>query len=261
MNAIDVTVHVFESQVDVPQRNGCRVNETYLSVEVPQDIRDFVAIVSDPTEQIQSGFCAMDGRLYNGMVDDSWNRMKDARADDTAYRRWFEQHRAKPGDLACQRVASVAFAHRPLVSIVVPCYKTDLVYLRELLDSVLAQSYDNWELLLMDASPEWDAVATLATSANDERVRRIELPGNGGIVVNTNAGIEQATGDYIAFLDHDDILEPDALFRYVSALNKAAEGERPRSCSATRTCFRKRSGASRSLRPSSTSTCSIAITA
>ena len=53
------------------------------------------------------------------------------------------------------------------------------------------------------------------------------FPGNGGIVVNTNSGIEQATGDYIAFLDHDDILEPDALFHYVAALNKAAEGERP----------------------------------
>lgn len=227
MNVIDATVHMFESQVDVSQQSGCRVNKTYLSVEMPQDIRDFVAIVSDPTEQIQSGFCAMDGRLYNGMFDDSWNRMKDARADDAAYRRWFEQHRAKPGDLACQRVASAAFAYRPLVSIVVPCYKTDRVYLRELLDSVLAQSYDNWELLLMDASPEWDAVADLAVDANDERVRCIGLPGNGGIVVNTNAGIEQATGDYIAFLDHDDILEPDALFQYVSALNKAAEGERP----------------------------------
>lgn len=63
--------------------------------------------------------------------------------------------------------------------------------------------------------------------AHDERVRRFGLPGNGGIVVNTNAGIEQAMGDYIAFLDHDDILEPDALFHYVAALNNAAEGERP----------------------------------
>ena len=167
MNAIDATVHVFESQLDVPQQNGTRVNKIFLSVEMPQDIRDFVAIASDPTGQIQSGFCAMDGRLYNGMVDDSWDRMKDARADDAAYRRWFEQHRAKPGDLACQRVTSAAFAYRPLVSIVVPCYKTDRVYLGELLDSVLAQSYDNWELLLMDASPEWDAVATLAADAND----------------------------------------------------------------------------------------------
>ena len=75
MNAIDATVHVFESQVDVPQQNGCHVNKTYLSVEMPQVIRDFVAIASDPTEQIQSGFCAMDGRLYTGMVADSWNRM------------------------------------------------------------------------------------------------------------------------------------------------------------------------------------------
>lgn len=227
MNAIDATVHVFESQLDVSQQNGTRVNKTFLSVETPQDIRDFVAIASDPTGRIQTGFCAMDGRLYNGMVDDSWSRMKDARADDAAYRRWFEQHRAKPGDLACQRVSSAAFTYRPLVSIVVPCYKTDRVYLRELLDSVLAQSYDNWELLLMDASPEWDAVANLAVAAHDERLRRIELPGNGGIVVNTNAGIQQATGDYIAFLDHDDILEPAALFHYVAALNKAAEGERP----------------------------------
>lgn len=227
MNVIDATVHMFESQVDVSQQNGCRVNKTYLSVEIPEDIRDFVAIATDPAGQIQSGFCAMDGRLYNGMVDDSWNRMKDARADDAAYRRWFEQHRAKPGDLACQRVAAAAFAYRPLLSIVVPCYKTDRVYLSELLDSVLAQSYDNLELLLMDASPEWDAVANLAAAAHDERVRRIELPGNGGIVVNTNAGIQQAAGDYIAFLDHDDILEPDALFHYVAALNEAAKDGRP----------------------------------
>lgn len=227
MNVIDVTVHMFESQVDVPQQNGCCVNITYLSVEMPEDIRDFVAIATDPAGQIQGGFCAMDGRLYNGMVDDSWNRMKDARADDAAYRRWFEQHRAKPGDLACQCAAAAAFAYRPLVSIVVPCYKTDRVYLRELLDSVLAQNYDNWELLLMDASLEWDAVANLAAAAHDERVRRIELPGNGGIVVNTNVGIQQAMGDYIAFLDHDDILEPDALLHYVAALNKTAKDERP----------------------------------
>ena len=239
MNAIDATVHVFESQVDVPQQNGCCVNKTYLSVEMPEDIRDFVAIATDPAGQILSGFCAMDGRLYNGMVDDSWNRMKDARADDAAYRRWFEQHRAKPGDLACQCAASAAFAYRPLVSIVVPCYKTDRVYLRELLDSVLAQSYDNWELLLMDASPEWDAVANLAAAAHDERVCRIELPGNGGIVVNTNAGIQQATGDYIAFLDHDDILEPDALFHYVAALNKTAKDERPQALFCDEDMFQK----------------------
>ena len=227
MNTIDAVVHVFESQVDVPQKNGTRVNKTYLSVELPEDIRDFVAIASDSTGQIENGFCAMDGRLYNGMVYDSWNRMKDARADDLTYRRWFEQHRAKPGDLACQRVAAAEFAFRPLVSIVVPCYKTDRTYLRELLDSVLAQSYDNWELLLMDASPEWDVVAREASRVKDERIRRIELPGNGGIVVNTNAGIQKAAGDYIAFLDHDDILEPDALFHYVEALNGSCEGKRP----------------------------------
>ena len=112
------------------------------------------------------------------------------------------------------------------MSIVVPCYKTDRAYLRDLLDLVLAQSYDNWELLLMDGSPELDAVANLAAGVNDVRVRGIELPGNGGIVRNTNAGIQQTAGDYVAFLNHDDILEPDALFHYVAALNNAGEGER-----------------------------------
>ena len=225
MNAIDATVHVFESRVDVLQQNGCCVKKTYLSVEMPQDIRDFVATAIDPTGQIQNGVCAMDGLLYNGMVDGSWNRMKDARADDAVYRRCFEQHRAKPGGLACQRVASAAFAYKPLVSTVVPCYKTDRVYLSELLGSVLVQSYDNWELLLMDASTEWDVVATLAAGAHNEGVYRIELPGNGGIVVNTNASIQQATGDHIAFLDDGDILKPDTLFHYVAALNKAAEDD------------------------------------
>ena len=153
MNAIDATVHVFESRVDVLQQNGCCVKKTYLSVEMPQDILDFVATAIDPTGQIQNGICAMDGRLYNGMVDDNWNRMKDARADDAVYRRCFEQHLAKLGGLACQRVASVAFAYKPLVSIVVPCYKTDRVYLSELLGLVLVQSYDNWELFLMDPRP------------------------------------------------------------------------------------------------------------
>lgn len=227
MNPIDAAVHVFELQIDVLQQNGTRVNKTYLSAELPEDIRDFVAIASDSTGQIENGFCAMDGRLYNGMVYDSWNRMKDARADDVAYRRWFEQHRAKPGDLACQRVAAAEFAFMPLVSIVVPCYKTDRAYLRELLDSVLTQSYDNWELLLMDASPEWDVVAREASRVKDERIRRIELSCNGGIVVNTNAGIQKARGDYIAFLDHDDILESDALFHYVDALNGSDEDNRP----------------------------------
>ncbi len=56
MNAIDVTVHVFESQVDVPQQNGCRVNKTYLSVEMPQDIRDFVAIAAIPQSESRAGF-------------------------------------------------------------------------------------------------------------------------------------------------------------------------------------------------------------
>ena len=227
MQPIDVCVHLFENQSNVAQPGGYSVNKCFLSVELPEDIRDFVVVACDDSGKITPGFCSMDGRLYNGMVDDTWNMMKDARADDIAYRRWFDAHRAQPGDLACQRAAAASFSYQPLMSIVVPCYKTDQVFLRELLDSVLAQSYGNWELLLMDASPDWKAVSELAAATGDSRVKYIELPGNDGIVGNTNAGIKRTQGEYVAFLDHDDILEPDALFRYVFALNNADEDKRP----------------------------------
>lgn len=227
MQPIDACVHLFETQSNVAQPGGYSVNKCFLSVELPEDIRDFVIVARDDSDNIAPGFCSMDGRLYNGMVDDTWNMMKDARADDAAYRRWFDAHRAQPGDLACQREAVESFSYQPLISIVVPCYKTDQVFLRELLDFVLAQSYGNWELLLMDASPDWKAVSELAAATGDSRVKYIELPGNDGIVGNTNAGIGQSQGEYVAFLDHDDILEPDALFRYVLALNEADEDRRP----------------------------------
>ena len=70
-------------------------------------------------------------------------------------------------------------------------------------------------------------VADACAETRDSRIVRVPLKENGGIVVNTNEGIAAAKGDYIAFLDHDDLLEPDALFRYARALNDTSQQERP----------------------------------
>ena len=95
-------------------------------------------------------------------------------------------------------------------SIVVPAYHTNAVYLRELLDSVMAQSYPFWELLLADATED-DSVKRQVEQARaageaGERIRYHKLPRNAGISGNTNAALPLAKGEYIGLLDHDDLL-------------------------------------------------------
>lgn len=178
---------------------------------------------SDPKEQIQPGFCAINPGAYEAFKYETWKYMKDARADDAAYQQWFKTHCVTKDELAYQR--SHQFAHEPLISVIVPCFNSQERYLKELLDSVVAQSYPHWELLLVDATC---ATSDVPAKCAEEYSRKLEQPsairhlplgGEGNIVTNTNYGIEQARGEFVAFLDHDDLLEPDAIYSYVEAIN------------------------------------------
>jgi glycosyltransferase involved in cell wall biosynthesis len=103
--------------------------------------------------------------------------------------------------------------HLPLISVLVPAYETDELFLRELLESVLAQTYGKWELILADASSTGKVAAVSSEYIlKDSRIHYLRLPENKGISANTNAAAAAADGDYVAFLDHDDFLEPNALF-------------------------------------------------
>ena len=107
----------------------------------------------------------------------------------------------------------------PLISIVVPLYNTPLPFLAELLDSVVNQTYRNWELCLVDAGQdEKVGQAVAARMAQDSRIRYQKLAKNDGIAGNTNAGFALARGEYIALLDHDDILHPCALWYAAQAI-------------------------------------------
>ena len=105
-------------------------------------------------------------------------------------------------------------------SIVVPMYNTPSEFLKEMIESVIAQSYANWELVLADASPE---ALTLAEeyAKNDPRIKYHRLEENAGISENTNRAIEFARGDYIGLLDHDDLLTPDALYEVFRVIKKS----------------------------------------
>ncbi len=107
----------------------------------------------------------------------------------------------------------------PKISIVVPLYNTPAQFLEELLDSVVNQTYRNWELCCVDAGQDESVGQTVrARAERDARIRYRKLEKNDGIAGNTNQGFALATGDYIALLDHDDVLHPCALWYVAKAI-------------------------------------------
>jgi hypothetical protein len=138
------------------------------------------------------------------------------------YEQWIAANEPDSDDLQRQREAATALPFRPLVSIVTPVWNPDARLLRETIESVRAQTYDNWELLLTDGASTSPGVReTLAECASgDPRIRVQYLDQNLGISGNSNAAIARASGEYIAFLDHTDVLAPDALWEVVSELNR-----------------------------------------
>ncbi|MBP3604510.1 MAG: glycosyltransferase [Lachnospiraceae bacterium] len=107
-------------------------------------------------------------------------------------------------------------------SILVPAYETKEEYLHRLLQSVLGQSYEKFELIIADASSS-DCVEKVIRTYEDNRIKYKRLKNNGGISANTNQALMYATGDYAALLDHDDVLTPDALYEMASCIKKARE--------------------------------------
>ena len=114
----------------------------------------------------------------------------------------------------------VIFANAPVVSILVPLYNTPEKYLREMIESVCSQSYSNWQLCLADGSDCMNNIEEIIYQYIVKFPDKIEYRRltNKGISENTNACIEMANGDYLALLDHDDILAPNALFEAVKAI-------------------------------------------
>jgi glycosyltransferase involved in cell wall biosynthesis len=110
-------------------------------------------------------------------------------------------------------------ADRPLISVVLPAYETDPRHLREAIGSVRAQSYPDWELVVVDDGSRRADTRRAITRAvsRDPRITARVLERNAGISAATNAGLELTRGELVAFLDHDDTLAPDALLRVAQA--------------------------------------------
>ena len=108
--------------------------------------------------------------------------------------------------------ASAEFGIRPLISVVMPVYRSNLALLCKAVESVRGQIYGKWELCIVDdASGEPELTEYLKSLAEDKRIKVKVRERNGNISAATNDGIAICEGEWVAFLDHDDELTPDAL--------------------------------------------------
>lgn len=153
------------------------------------------------------------------------------------YGEWYERMKATPQELAAQREQSAKWDNPPQISVVVPLYGTPERFFRAMAESVLASSYENWELCLADGTPGNGAEMPLArltleyqkrdmeqTGKKNSRIFYKRLAKNGGIAENTNEAISLAHGEYIAFLDHDDIITSDALYEMAAEIVEGKKG-------------------------------------
>jgi len=138
------------------------------------------------------------------------------------YAKWVTKHEPSAGDLEKQRAESSAWDQRPKISLLIPLLDPPANFLNELFSSIVSQTYDNWEACVVDAgSVNREAIELLRRwMKSDERIRVQRVEDNLGISENTNHALRLATGDFIALVDHDDVLAPFALCELANAIRR-----------------------------------------
>lgn len=137
------------------------------------------------------------------------------------YNTWFLQNYPKAPELHAERQASKNLAYRPLISIVLPTHNTSEQHLRDCLDSVLNQTYNNWQLCITDNASTLTFVSKIIEeyTKKDSRIAYKFRSKKENIYEATNTAAKLAHGEFIALLDHDALLWPNALYKAVEALN------------------------------------------
>lgn len=158
----------------------------------------------------------------NGLAGFCIKPLKSIRKEDkpVEYSEWIKHNFVTKRQLNKQK--KMKFVYEPLISVVVPLYKTPELFLTALVQSLKVQSYSNWELVLSDGSGENSPIENILKSMTngDKRIKVIAADKPYSISKNTNRAIKHAKGEFIAFADHDDLLAPDALFEVIKALNE-----------------------------------------
>lgn len=137
------------------------------------------------------------------------------------YNIWFKKHTPSKDEIKRQQKDSLTFKYLPKISIITPVYNPPSKYLILCLESVIKQSYQNWELCLTDDCSTNSEIKKILNDylKKDHRIKVIYRSINGHISQASNSSLKIATGEFIALLDHDDELAPQALYKIVNFLN------------------------------------------
>ena len=148
-------------------------------------------------------------------------RKKDLTSDISNYQKWIIHNEPASDQLDQLIKQSQKLSYRPKISIITPVWNIDEKWLRLAIESVIKQTYDNWELCIVDGGSINPNIPKILKeyAKKDQRIKVIILTENQGIAQNSNAAFNLATGDYVGFLDHDDKLAPFALYEVVNLLN------------------------------------------
>jgi len=164
-------------------------------------------------------------QLFHNIV---WGFLKRFRLMNTRYRYWikhFDTYSEK--EMQHYREKSDSMPIKPLISVILPVYNPNLKFLEQAISSVCNQIYPNWELCIADDASTVSGVQALinAYCQKDTRIRAVFRKNNGHISAASNSALALASGDYIALLDHDDLLHPLALYFVAAEINDNSEIE------------------------------------
>ncbi|MEL6930954.1 MAG: glycosyltransferase family 2 protein, partial [Cyanobacteria bacterium J06600_6] len=148
-----------------------------------------------------------------------------AQSSDPLYQKWLDRHYPHPQKLNKLRSACEKLSYQPLISVIVPIYNPDPEFLRQAIASVQAQVYPHWELCLADDLSKPYVRSILQEYQADSRIKVVLRATNGHISCASNSALELAKGEYIALLDHDDLLAPHALSSVVGLLNRHPQAD------------------------------------
>jgi len=138
------------------------------------------------------------------------------------YKKYLINNSLSKKEIDEQVISHTKFLYKPMISIILPVFNADAQYLEACIESVLNQTYKNWQLCIADdASSKKETVNVLNKYKKpDSRINIVFRKSNGNISLASNSAIKIATGEYLAFLDQDDLLTPDALFENVKVINQ-----------------------------------------
>lgn len=146
---------------------------------------------------------------------------------DQPYYKWLNNNFPRKVDLRKMAETVDVFGYKPVISVIMPVFNTPEHFLREAIESVLNQVYPYWELCIADDASTKFYIKTILQeyAAKDSRIKIVVRTENGHIVRASNSAIKIATGEFIALLDHDDLLTPDALYEVALLLNKHSNAD------------------------------------